>query len=53
VLHPLVLVRERRCLLQVELLDAEDKGCERGEARPEQDDGCDEDGGGGRGGVQQ
>ena len=48
-----VLVQERRCLLQVELLDAEDKGCERGEARPEQDDGCDEAGGGGRGGVPQ
>ena len=50
VLHLRVLAQERRCLLQVERPDAEDKfrACERGE----EDDGRDE-GGGGRGGVPQ
>ncbi len=50
-LHLRVLAQERRCLLQVERPDAEDKfrACERGE----EDDGRDEEGDGGRGGVPQ
>ena len=43
-----MLALERRFLLQIERPDTEDKGCERTQARGEEGDGRDEEGGGGR-----